>query len=217
MDNLLKYIAVKKENRTKQLPLLKPGVGDSDAVYSMYADLGLRSAYEKYGEVGAKVYIQGAPKTRVMTAVAMKQAQKDVLRLVPWSSNVGKVALQPKDDCYLYLTVETDPPKRFEIKPPSKLGKEVEIEYWRVQEERKDAKYANLMWSTVEESIPCPASLGVGKSLNVVVPILVLSKDVGESIELRVFRRPKETTKRMAVSLSGIGPPKKTSKSSRDV
>ena len=68
---------------------------------------------------------------------------------------------------------------------------------------RRDSKYVNLQWSSVKETMTWPFDIGKGKTVEVEVPCLILSKDVSIDTELRVWARTQEATKRMAVEIAG--------------
>ena len=171
-------------------------------LFRMVAEFGLYAAYKKYMVLDTHVYIQSSPKTRLMAAQTLEKDASNTLRLIPWTYSLNdKEEGQSKGKLNAKLLL--DNPMKFEIKAPIGLDKKVEVEFWRVGEEKKDAKFANLKWSKVTENVHWPFDIGYGQKVEVEIPCLVLSKDVQVDTELHVFCRPHETSKRLAVGIAG--------------
>ena len=101
----------------------------------------------------------------------------------------------------------TTPCKVFGISAPHGLGKTLEFEFWRMQEEKKDAKHANMKWTTVSETVTWPVDIGLGKTVSVNVVAATSTKAIKCDHEIRVFTPQTWEKKRnqLEVSMNQFG------------
>jgi hypothetical protein len=183
MQDIKRYQIIKSEHRMKELPLAHITYKDFDSFYRMVAEIGLHKVQCQFTNVSDMVVIQGAPKVRI---IARKAIEIGELTLVPWSTAVQHKPMQETaNDCY--VKVWTTPPKVFGISSPPGLGKVVECAFWRMQEEKKEAKCANMKRTTVSNVVTWPIDIGLGKTVNVDVTVAINHKVIRANSEIRVF------------------------------
>ena len=170
----------------KELPLdkMQPmGCNWFAHFYRMVAEIGLHNAYSKCRAATSIIAVQGAPKVRLLARKAIAVGE---LTLVPWSTSVHEQK-ESKSDCRVYVKVMTTPPKMFSISSPPALGKSVEVEFWRMQEEKKSKEHANMKWDTVSYDVPWPVDIGLGKTVSVEITVATNSKAIKPDHEIRVW------------------------------
>ena len=179
MAMLTDYQIIKKENRLKELTRMPPILKDLDIFTRMVADIALHKIYqknEKEGRINEHVIIQGSPKARLLARTSINA---NALTLVPWAYGVQVKPLLSKGANHAYVEVMTDPPKVYAISPPSGMGKTLELEFWRMQEEKKDAANANMKWDSTTVNVAWPVNMGCeSKSVQVNVSVAINDKPI---------------------------------------
>ena len=202
MDDLNKYTVIKKEQKIKISKFSQPAVITNELL-AMIADSALHAAYAKHkANLEDDVCIQTVPKCRLM---ARRDLAPDSLTLVPWTSSVVRKPLPQTSEIALFVKVMIDSPARFEIKSPSGIGKDLEVEFWRVQTEKDTKKIANLVKHNIVVPVNWPFDVGLGEIVNVEVPTLVLSKAVSADNELKVFGATTSKKAKFQLSVADMG------------
>jgi hypothetical protein len=197
-DCLAEYFIIKPENRIKESPQIYPVLKELDMVHRMVADLALYRAFEKHTVSPTKVMMQSAPRKRL---IARNDIGVGEITLVPWTHGVQQRPVVSPGEL-VCVEVMTTPPKLFAISTPTGLGKNLLTEFWRMSEEKKEPKHANMKSSYVEEIVNWPINIGLGKSVSVRVPVAINSKVVKKNYELRLLASTIDSKKRKALELS---------------
>jgi hypothetical protein len=188
MDDIFeKYVVVKQENRMKELVPMQPVFDKMDTLPRIVADIALYKLYQQHKVPEGLVIIQGAPKVRLL---ARSHVAAKKLVLVPWSQGVQTKRIESKTDARVCVEVMTKPPTYFAVPTPSGLGKTIEEEFWRMNEDKKDVKNTNMKWSTMTEVVPWPVDIGRGVSVEVHITVAVNNKAILPNQEIRVYTAP---------------------------
>ena len=188
MDNIFeKHMVVKQENRMKELVPMQPAFDKMDTIPRIVADIALYKLYQQHKVPEGLVIIQGAPKVRLL---ARSHIAAKKLVLVPWSQGVQTKRIESKADARVCVEVMTKPPTYFAVSTPNGLGKTIEVEFWRMNEDRKGVKNTNMKWSTKTEVVPWPVDIGRGVSVEVHITVAVNTKAIQPNQEIRVYTAP---------------------------
>ena len=114
----------------------------------------------------------------------------ETLTLVPWSQSVRDKPLErtAAKEANVYVEVMTKPSVVFGISPPAGLGKKVDCEFWRMHEEKKDQKLANMYWGFVTEKVSWPIN-GMAGQVEVRISCVTNHKDIEPNHELIVYTK----------------------------
>jgi hypothetical protein len=186
LESLNSYSILKQEHRITMSSINQPTLLNTDIIATI-ADSALYKAYNDHRvDINADVYVQTSPKIRLM---ARRSLDVGSLTLVPWTTAVQRKPLKDDSDTALFVNVHINGMcLKFEIKQPSGIGKTIEVEYWRVQTERDQNKFANVTKDTVTVSVPC---LLQRNPVKCDVPVLLISKAIAENTEIKFFEAPK--------------------------
>jgi hypothetical protein len=202
MDDILaKHVVVRQDNRMKELVPMHPNYDDSDNICRMVADIALYNLYKKNVVSNDLVIIQGAPKVRL---IARSHIALQKLVLVPWSQGVQAKRIESKNDARVCVEVMTKPPTYFAVTAPLGLGKTIEVEFWRMTDDRKDVKQTNMKWSTLKEVVTWPIDTGRGKTVQVNITVAINTKVIQPNHEIRVYTASDKKRKIMEVSVDAL-------------
>ena len=136
-----------------------------------------------------------------MRILARKQLAVGELRLAPWTPSVQAKPVESKDDCRVYAQVMTKPPKIFAIGAPSLQN--VEIPFWRMQEEKKEMKFSNVKWEVRTFGVQWPIDIGMGsKTVDVEIKCAVNSKIIKLNNEIRLWNPKGKRGSEAAMTIS---------------
>ena len=185
---------------------IRPAFDALDTVYRMVADAALYKLYSEVESPEDKVIIQGAPKVRL---IASKDIAVGELTLVPWTQNVQVKPINSHQEWRTHVTLKTEPPRMFVISSPNGLGKKIDIEFWRMQFERKDAKLANMSWALMTKTMQWPIDIGLGKTVDVAITVAKNSKVIKSKHEVRGFAALPTKTNQMTITMTELGDAKR--------
>ena len=203
MGEISKFKVMKPSDRMTVLCKALPNLQETGTWHRVVAEIALHKLFVQFQTGMHRFVTQGAPKVRLL---ARQQIETGSLTLVPWSSSLTMMKQaktesnnNPDKIDHRVIEVMTTPPKIFSINSPEGLGKSFEVPFWRMKEENKDAKHANMKWDVSTQTINWPVDIGLGKTVSVNVCVATNTKIIKPNTEIRIFspinkKRPATTS-----------------------
>lgn len=198
-DKIASYKVLDNIQRVKFSNLPKPVLQQTDSYYNMMANIALLRVWSK-NQDAANVLEQIVPRKRLLAADDIESGK---LILAPWSHGSHLRSVDASGN--LTIDVMTDPPKYFSICVPSGSGKKFNVHFWKMGHEIKDAVCANMKMEKRSETVNWPVNIGLGKDVEVKVPLAINYKRIPQHNEVRLNSVTKKRATPTRISMSNFG------------
>ena len=192
------YTVAKKESRIKpsDLTMLGKDVIRADMCH-MVAEIALRKLYAKHCAGSKHVITLSAPKQRLLSGETVAVGD---LVLVPYASHIDPKPLSDdNNDVPVVIEVMVNPSVKFKVSAPS--SKKLFVPFWKMSDEKKDNKLANMKLDITSEQVNWPVDIGAGKHVEVKVPVAVNDKSIQKHTEIRLLKITGGTKRKATLSV----------------